>query len=488
MIARRRVRAFSGFGALEVVLAGCFCAAIVLQVASLVGTLGPQPPATLPKESQGPQEPASGQSASGQPASGQPASGQPASGQPASGQPASGKLEGASDPSIQPDDWEAQLLRDLGLEAAESKAGRPESQPAETEASQRPTSDAEAVVDLMRSVAGSLRTGSVAPDTLERQRSILQWLDQWFPSVDAPASADSDPSDGSTGDESPSREEGRLESGRKGREGSQESDSVGPSAAASAGKEGQGGSRERSMGAGGKSQDLPTDREQGTENQGTENQGSASGGKSAQPPQQVGGGQAGEGPQPAGEGDSPDGQRAGEADDSSPSGMAPSTDNRATGASGATEEPTEEGQGGERQNSDPGEATDGGSNGSQLPSSDSTQSQSEDPSAQTSDNRGGGGGRAGRPGEGDGKGRSGRLATGLGGGGGFQGKLGEPSRGPDGVDQAAWNDPSRLRRGVWGHLPQQVHQQMLAAPSTEFLPSHRKAIEAYYRRLSEAKR
>jgi hypothetical protein len=95
---------------------------------------------------------------------------------------------------------------------------------------------------------------------------------------------------------------------------------------------------------------------------------------------------------------------------------------------------------------------------------------------------------AGRPGEGDGTGQSGRLAAGTGGVGGGQGKMGEPSRGPDGVDQAAWNDPSRLRRGVWGHLPQQVHQQMLAAPSTEFLPSHRKAIEAYYRRLSEAKR
>jgi hypothetical protein len=455
MIAKRRTRDSIGLGSLALVLAGSFCAATVLHLATLVAQ-SPQPPATLPKESQEPQE------------------------------PAPGKAAGASDKSVNPDEWEAQLLRDLGIEASDSKASRPELQPADAEASQRPPGEAQAVVDLMRSVAGSLRTGSLAPDTLERQRSILQWLDQWFPSTDAPASSDSVASDRSEGSESPSAEKRRSESGSKGEQGSQESESGSRSEASAAGKEGQGGSKSRAMGADGESQELPTDRSEEIGDRKGE-----SGGKSSQPPRQDGGGQAAEGPQPEGAGgDSPDGQPVGDLGDPSSPGMASSTDKEAAGTSAANEEPTPGGQGGEKQGGDRSGAADGASDGPsegrQPRSSDNNPSQGDDPSAPSSD--GNSGGKAGRPEEGDGRGQSGRLAARPSGGGGFQGKLGEPSKGPDGVDQAAWNDPSRLRRGVWGHLPQQVHQQMLAAPSTEFLPSHRKAIEAYYRRLSEAKR
>jgi len=452
MIAKCRTRAFLGFGSLTLALAGWFCAATVLHLANLVAQ-SPQPPATLPKESPGPKE------------------------------PAPGKAGGASDKSINSDEWEAQLLRDLGIEAGGSKVGRPELQPADAEASQRPPSEAQAVVDLMRSVAGSLRTGSLTPDTLERQRSILQWLDQWFPSADAPASSDdSAASNRSEGGESPSAEKRRSESGSKGQEGSQESDSGSPSKAAAAGKEGQGGSKAQAMGAGGENQELQADRSEGTGDRAGQ-----SGGNRTQKPRQDGGGRAAEGPQPEGAGEgSPDGQPVGELGDPSPPGMGPSTDKEAVGASDATEEPKPGAQGGDKQGADRSGVADGASEGRQPRSSDNNPSQGEDPSAPSTD--GSSGGKAGRPEEGDGRGQSGRLAARPSGGGGFQGKLGEPSKGPNGVDQAAWNDPSRLRRGVWGHLPQQVHQQMLAAPSTEFLPSHRKAIEAYYRRLSEAKR
>ena len=447
MIVKRRMKAFFGFCSLTLVLTGWFCGATLLHLASLVAQ-SPQPPDTLPKEPPGPKE------------------------------PISGEPTGATGNSTEPDQWEAQLLRDLGIEADGSKATRTESQPAEAEDPQRPPSEAQAVVDLMRSVAGSLRTGSLAPDTLQRQRSILQWLDQWFPSFDAPAATDSTAANGSAGGESPSGEKRPSESGSKGEDGSQATDSGNPSDAANAGKEGQSGSKERSMDAGGDSQEVPRDPGDGTGDPANE-----SGEKGTRPPQQDEGGGAAEGSPPDGVGgDSPDGQRTESGGDSSAPAMAPSGDNRVAAASDATEQPTAGGQGGEKQNAD----RDGASQGQQPRSSESAQTQGGDPSAQSPD--GSSGGKAGRPGEGDGKGQSGRLAAGPGGDGAFQGKLGESSRGPDGIDQAAWNDPSRLRRGVWGHLPQQVHQQMLAAPSTEFLPSHRKAIEAYYRRLSEAKR
>jgi hypothetical protein len=450
MIARGRKRAFLGLGSFTLVLAGWFCAAVVLHLADLVAQ-GPQPPVLLPIQSAGPQ------------------------------QPNSGEPGGGSNPAIRPDDWEAQLLRDLGIDADGSKESRPESKPADAKAPQRPPSEAEAVVDLMRSVAGSLRTGSLAPDTLEQQRSILQWLDQWFPSTDTPSSTNTAASDGSAGSESPSGEKRPPESGSTGGEGAQESDSGSPSQAASDGKEGQEGSKERSGAAGGESQELPTDRGQGNGDQADQ-----SGGKTP-PPRQDGGGRSAEGPQVAEEvGDSPDGQPPGETGDPSSSKMEPSAGNRSEGSSAANEELSGQGQGGEQPNSDPGGASGGVSNGPQSRPSDEAQSQSQDPTARSSNGRGDA--VAGGTGEGDSKELPGRLATGPSGGGGFQGKLGDPSEGPAGVDQAAWNDPSRLRRGVWGHLPQQVHQQMLAAPSTEFLPSHRKAIEAYYRRLSEAKR
>jgi hypothetical protein len=443
MIASRRTKACFGFRSLALVFAVSLGSETVLQDDNLVAQ-GPQPPVTLPKEQPGSQEPTSGEPRAG------------------------------SDKPANADDWEAQLLRDLGIDAAGAPASRPESQPADTEAAQRPPSEAQVVVDLMRSVAGSLRSGSLAPDTLERQRSILQWLDQWFPSVDAPASSDSHASDRSASGESPSVEKRPSESGSKGQDGSRATDSRNPSDAATAGKEGNGGSKERSMGADGDSRQATGDRGDGSGNAVGE-----SVGKSTPPAQQDGSGLATEGSQP-------DGQLRKEGGGPSSPDKATSADNQATGATDATGEPRAGGQGGENQGADRNGASDGVTEGPPFQASNTTGSQGGDSASPSSE--AGGGRMAGRPGEGDGTGQSGRLAAGTGGVGGGQGKMGEPSRGPDGVDQAAWNDPSRLRRGVWGHLPQQVHQQMLAAPSTEFLPSHRKAIEAYYRRLSEAKR
>jgi hypothetical protein len=42
-----------------------------------------------------------------------------------------------------------------------------------------------------------------------------------------------------------------------------------------------------------------------------------------------------------------------------------------------------------------------------------------------------------------------------------------------------------LRKGIWGTLPERVRREMQTAPSQKFLPSYRRSIEEYYRRLAE---
>jgi hypothetical protein len=40
-------------------------------------------------------------------------------------------------------------------------------------------------------------------------------------------------------------------------------------------------------------------------------------------------------------------------------------------------------------------------------------------------------------------------------------------------------------RGIWGHLPDKVREQIDTLAIEEFLPSFEAMIEAYYRRLAE---
>jgi hypothetical protein len=42
-----------------------------------------------------------------------------------------------------------------------------------------------------------------------------------------------------------------------------------------------------------------------------------------------------------------------------------------------------------------------------------------------------------------------------------------------------------LLKDLWGHLPERVREQLLQAPTDEFLPKYQLEIEKYFRRLAE---
>lgn len=53
------------------------------------------------------------------------------------------------------------------------------------------------------------------------------------------------------------------------------------------------------------------------------------------------------------------------------------------------------------------------------------------------------------------------------------------------ADQVEVRDLENLLKEVWGHLPEQVRQQMLSGSTEEVLPKYQKLIEEYYKRLAE---
>lgn len=69
-------------------------------------------------------------------------------------------------------------------------------------------------------------------------------------------------------------------------------------------------------------------------------------------------------------------------------------------------------------------------------------------------------------------------------------KAGQPRDSSQRVEQGSPDattaeETRALMRGLWGHLPEKVREQMLNAPAEQFLPKYEKLIQEYFKRLSE---
>ena len=53
------------------------------------------------------------------------------------------------------------------------------------------------------------------------------------------------------------------------------------------------------------------------------------------------------------------------------------------------------------------------------------------------------------------------------------------------AESADTPDWQQLLKDLWGHLPERVREQLIQAPTDEFLPKYKLEIEKYFRRLAE---